>query len=505
MADLESNAQSAPEGNTEHQGSCAPANGKHNDCEADASGIKLFVPEGVRYNCQGCGRCCSGWSVGMTEEDYGRIKDIDWQSLHPELAGKELFFHREEEFKAGLAGHPHYTKPRADGSCPFLINKLCFIHGHLGEDQKPVTCRLFPYSFVETPSGVYTGVVYNSMAAAKNQGDLLTDQKDALLDYLALTRKYATALNKTAAAMEVKDKPKSLETGAQVDAPVESNVPFQTVELTLGTVVTWEEFLEVDNKLMDLMLNRKDLNIFQVLPAGSEILQKAIRLKRAGSPMTELRDFDPVVASDADMTPGAVEEMTLRTMFYRFFIYPMIRVDEKGLWQMQRRNILNPVNAFMVARSFSRYTFSALGAILFKHAKVPGAGNMNLEAAAKKHFEPLSKELDDYFKRWLYLKLFAKTYFGPAAAGFGVASGYNCLMASIIAVMIFAKCCATSRKEKALNIDDIYEAYWRLDRELLTMGQVSKQESVAFNFAFATPRLFHKMLFELQQGFKGVS
>ena len=90
MADLESNAQSAPEGNTEHQGSCAPANGIHNDCEADASGIKLFVPEGVRYNCQGCGRCCSGWSVGMTEEDYGRIKDIDWQSLHPELAGKEI-------------------------------------------------------------------------------------------------------------------------------------------------------------------------------------------------------------------------------------------------------------------------------------------------------------------------------------------------------------------------------------------------------------------------------
>jgi len=68
--------------------------------------------------------------------------------------------------------------------------------------------------------------------------------------------------------------------------------------------------------------------------------------------------------------------------------------------------------------------------------------------------------------------------------------------------MLYAKASAILRKENKLNIEDIYEAYWRLDRELLTMGQNSKQENVAYNFAFATPRLFHKVLFELEQSLK---
>lgn len=477
----------------------APSSAQESSPAGNGSSLVLHIPEGVRYNCQGCGRCCSGWSVGMSQEDYDRIKHVDWQSLHPALQGRELFMHREAEYKAGLAGHPHYTKPREDGSCPFLIDKLCFIHGYLGEDQKPVTCRLFPYSFVETPSGVYTGVVYNSMAAAKNQGNLLTDQVQALEEALELTKKYARALNKTEAAMEVKDAPKELD-GAKVAQ--QDQTPFQTVDLTLGLTVPWAEFLEVDKKLMDLVLNRTDLSIFQILPAGSEILQKAIKLKRAGQPLSELQNFDPIVPPDSDMTPGSTEEMTLRSMFYRFFLYPLIRVDEKGLWQMQRRNILNPANLFTVVRSFTRYSFSAVNTILFKTGTIPNAGRINLEAAGKKKFEPLTPELEAYFRRWLYLRLFAKTYFGPAAAGFGVVSGYNCLMASIICVMLYAKASAILRKENKLNIEDIYEAYWRLDRELLTMGQNSKQENVAYNFAFATPRLFHKVLFELEQSLK---
>ena len=67
----------------------------------DNPALKLHIPEDIRYSCQGCGRCCSGWSVGMTEADYSKVKEVDWKSLHPELAKDELFFHREKEFLEG--------------------------------------------------------------------------------------------------------------------------------------------------------------------------------------------------------------------------------------------------------------------------------------------------------------------------------------------------------------------------------------------------------------------
>ncbi|MBK9773177.1 MAG: YkgJ family cysteine cluster protein [Candidatus Obscuribacter sp.] len=492
--------------------------------------LTLLIPEGVRYNCQGCGRCCSGWSVGMTQEDYDRIKHVDWQSLHPKLAGKELFIHREKEFEAGVAGHPHYTKPREDGTCPFLIDKLCFIHGHLGEDQKPLTCRIFPYSFVETPSGVYTGVVYNSMAAAQNAGNLLSDQRESLMDYLSLTRDYARAIHRmpgTPPAPGVTNNPEAA-SAAGVSAPTAADSttanpsvaapdatpampsaprtvkidqsPNSTVELTMGLSITWAEFLHVEDKLMDTVLNRKDLDIFQLLPAGSEIFNMAIKLKRAGEPMSKLKDFDPVVPRSGDVTPGGVEEMTLRAMFYRFYIYPSIRVDEKDLWQMQKTNVSK--NMFTVVRSFAKYSSSAIDTIVLKHGKVPIVGRMDLDKSLKRKFKPFNSDINEFFRRWIYLKLFAKTYFGAPAAGFCVVSGYNCLMSAFISAVLFAKCNAIHRKQDEIVIEDLHEAYWRLDRELLTMSQVSINESKAYNFAFAVPRLFHKMLYSLEDSLK---
>lgn len=469
--------------------------------------LPLLIPEGVRYNCQGCGRCCSGWSVGMTEEDFARIKDVDWQSLHPDLAGKELFIDRSAEFKAGLSGHPHYTKPREDGTCPFLIDKLCFIHGHLGEDQKPLTCRIFPYSFVETPSGVYTGVVYNSMAAVQNAGNLLSDQRESLSQYLALTRDYARAIHKTSEETAAKDAAAGdTSTATDPNAAAQSpeaastaQIPNSTVELTLGVVVSWNEFLEIDKKIMHTIQTRTDLGIFQLLAAIGEIFQKGVQLKRQDKPMAEIQDFDPVFTPTMDMTPGAVDEMTMRSMFYRLFVYPTIRVDEKGLWQLQRRHVLHPKNLVTVIRSLTRYSFTAVNTILLKQSKLPTTGRINLDKALKQKMPPLSSDVEEFFRRWIYLKLFAKAYFGAPAAGFCVISGFNCLTSAFISSILFAKASAMGRKAKEVDIKDLYEAFWRIDRELLTMGQVPKRESIAYNFAFAQPRLFNKFLLTLEK------
>ena len=39
---------------------------------------KLIIPEGINYECTGCGKCCGGWAIPMTQDDYERITEVDW-------------------------------------------------------------------------------------------------------------------------------------------------------------------------------------------------------------------------------------------------------------------------------------------------------------------------------------------------------------------------------------------------------------------------------------------
>jgi hypothetical protein len=67
--------------------------------------------------------------------------------------------------------------------------------------------------------------------------------------------------------------------------------------------------------------------------------------------------------------------------------------------------------------------------------------------------------------------------------------------------MLFAKGAALRKKAPAVAIADLYEAYWRLDRELLTIGQIPVQESRAYNTGLSQPRIFNKSLLALARSF----
>lgn len=466
----------------------------------DNPALKLHIPEDIRYSCQGCGRCCSGWSVGLTDEDYNRVKHVDWKSLHPDLAKDDLFFHREKEFLAGTAVYPHYTKPKADGSCPFLIDNLCFIHGHLGEDEKPITCRIFPYSFMETPTGVYTGVVYNSMAAVRNIGDPLSEQQEKLEQYLKLTVQHKNA------SMRPEQKAAQEQAIKEVSEGKSSyKNPFETVFLTPACQVSWEEYLHIENRIIALVLERlrhadekpEECNIFDTLIKCGDILMQGRKLKLSGGNVADIANFTPTPREVTDITPGGAEKMILRMLFYRFYVYPTVRTSDSRLWQMQKDQALKGKNASVAATIFSKYAGAGLQTILFGNAQLPEIGKIALDAATQAKLSPLDNESNKLFHRWLYIKLFAKSYFGPAAAGFSVLSGFNCLAAGIISVLLFAKGAALRNKSNSVAIADIYEAYWRLDRELLTIGQIPEQESRAYNTGLSAPRLFNKSLLAL--------
>jgi len=469
--------------------------------------IVLHIPDEVKYSCQGCGRCCSGWSVGLTEEDYSRVKDTDWASLHPDLAQRDLFFHREKEFLDGSAVYPHYTAPTSEGKCPFLIDNLCYIHGHLGEDQKPLTCRIFPYTFAETPTGVYTGVVFNSMAAVRNVGAPLTEQKEALLEHFKLTVQHKKATLKPEARAAEDEILAAIAAGATA---VYTN-PFETVSLTPACQVTWAEYLMIEERMIALVQQRMhladeqpdDCSILDTLLMCSEILMQGRKLKLTNGNIAEIKDFSPELKTPVDITPSGIEQMTLRMLFYRFFVYPTVRTSDSRLWQMQKSKALQGNNAMVVARTFSKYAASGMQTILFGKAGLPVLGDVNLDKAMVAPFKNLDAECNRLFHRWIYLKLFSKAYFGPAAAGFSALSGFNCLIAGVLSVLIYAKSAALHRKEDTISMPDIYESYWLLDRELLTIGQIPEQESRMYNAGLSAPRLFNKALWAMTKAFSG--
>lgn len=62
-------------------------------------------------------------------------------------------------------------RKRADGACGFLSpSNRCRIHEELGAARKPLTCRVFPYSFHPTPSAVIVTTSFGCPTIAANEG-----------------------------------------------------------------------------------------------------------------------------------------------------------------------------------------------------------------------------------------------------------------------------------------------------------------------------------------------
>src|SRR5579875_2172342 len=265
----------------------------HESASSPPSGAREFhlpmlIPEGIRYNCQGCGRCCSGWPVGLTEKDYARVKDVDWGSLHPELAGKELFRHCVKEFAGGDSLYPHYTTAREDGGCSFLIDNLCFIHGTLGEDSKPSMCKLFPYTFTVTPSGIYVGLVYGSMAAVRNLGNLLSEQRPMLERMWQVQVEYERSQGHVPDAV--------VRAASSLTAESLSAVEFK-INLTAGIPLAWQEYLAVEEALTSVIHCEGHADFTRALLACSRLLSEALRLKSSGGDLRQLKELQPALSA----------------------------------------------------------------------------------------------------------------------------------------------------------------------------------------------------------------
>lgn len=87
---------------------------------------------------------------------------------------------------------------RPDGKCHFLTaSNRCELHERFGPEAKPAMCRLFPFTFMETPDEVRASVSFASTAVLLNYGDLLSEQMPLLVEQYDLFKTLFPGLTAT--------------------------------------------------------------------------------------------------------------------------------------------------------------------------------------------------------------------------------------------------------------------------------------------------------------------
>ncbi len=137
---------------------------------------RLQIAKGYRFSCRRCGDCCRHAPVTLTAAEVARYDARDWA---PILGAPVVSIH-ERAVHDGVYGE--FMRRRPDGACIMLgADSLCAIHTHLGEAEKPLTCRLYPYTFTGATEGkAIASATFGCSSIAAGDGDPLPNRRKAL-------------------------------------------------------------------------------------------------------------------------------------------------------------------------------------------------------------------------------------------------------------------------------------------------------------------------------------
>lgn len=122
------------------------------------------LPVLEKYDCHGCGDCCFGTIIHLSDDDLARIRDQHWEK-RPELRGKKIFV------REALFGGRYQLAKRDDGGCIFLMpDRRCRIHAEFGFEAKPVICQIAPLQTVPLDQFAYLTIRRYCRSAVRDDG-----------------------------------------------------------------------------------------------------------------------------------------------------------------------------------------------------------------------------------------------------------------------------------------------------------------------------------------------
>lgn len=213
--------------------------------------IHLRLEPARNFSCTQCGDCCRGWGVPIDPDSYRRFTEVDWKPFGPR-SPSEKPCQEVENKKTGRKTHSLNTK---DGACYFLeANNLCLMHRVKSFAFKDLTCRKYPFDFLETPDGVLVSTSYACEAITANHGQPFEEQRTDLEGLYRESRKHGSL------------------------ARLGDSIP-----LSEGLSLPWPEARQVYETL-ELLISRQDRTLEEHLIAGNRLLFRLRDVLSAASP-----------------------------------------------------------------------------------------------------------------------------------------------------------------------------------------------------------------------------
>ncbi len=380
---------------------------------------EIHIPEGINYDCQGCGICCSGWSVNMNEEDYKRVSSVDWGELKPEYKGRKMFRELKPHEKAGTA-YTHRIVSK-DDTCPFLVNKLCFIHGQKGGPFKPTICQQFPYAFAETPSGIYATVSFVSMAVLYNQGTPLVDQRATIeqkfIDFKSLYPHYSADWSK--------------------------------IQLSVEQPISWDQYLQHEGELMK-RLGDKSKRLADRISDCCDYLATEMAKTPRGASTASAGKSPEIAASDKPKSTASVAlnklDKHLLATFHKMYFPPRAY-----------RPLFN-VPKFWLGSWFNASSVFDFGSEVYA-----------IDQLKEFPFPEDDPEIDDMLYRYLYSMIFGKKYFGAGFGHLSMVTGFHHMIMAYSLARLHARGLAKARKAPKVSLVDMVATLKQLETQ---MGEI---------------------------------
>ncbi len=395
----------------------------------------LHIPEGINFDCTGCGNCCFSWPVPLTDEDLNRIVSLKIEGV------KEEPFHIIKTDSPGSLSERSFTSAlgkRPDGKCQFFApDNRCQIHVEFGEEAKPAMCRLFPYTFTPTPAGVYASASFASTGVLYNSGRPLSEQRPHLLRTLELFFKLFPDL-----------------------AP-----DWSQLQLIDGEPLSFEAYLELESEFLSLLSDQQAPHNSQVRAEKilSGLAEKVSRL------IKQKRDFDRIPG--VETSPRTVDSLLIQSLLKTYFPADVYKentceIDTTSL----ARSLVVPPDKVLIEFLGRKISFGELNQFRL--------GDLDVQS-------------ESLLRRFAYLKVFSKLYFGPGFAGLSLVAGLNHLSTIISLVRIFLKLqqIASGKGNNGssqITFEETAECVRALERRL-TVANFSKQTKTMLEVLLSSP------------------
>lgn len=133
--------------------------------------MPLSLPS-QRFTCSQCGRCCRRWDVFVTDTERKTLTQRHAARLFRENAEtSEGTAHDPFEPVSGWGGF-YRIRARPDGACGFLSEQnRCRLHEEMGAASKPLTCRMFPFTFYPAPASTIATASFGCPTILENRGE----------------------------------------------------------------------------------------------------------------------------------------------------------------------------------------------------------------------------------------------------------------------------------------------------------------------------------------------